>query len=290
MKSLIYALLFTSSVALAQVSTPAAGPLKRHYHDGETITYRMAATNDGRHYTADATGVVKQMADGTYVVPFRWTNLTSDGKAVELAPAMIDFREPLSLDPGWTPSMPDLSKVDPRLIGPVTDLMTFYVDDWLANKVGVLQKAGDHFFMPNPQASSWADGVHVLVGKSHIDFDLTLKSVDEATHTALLVVHHVPPAHPNIEFPAAWMQAAADRPTNWIQVSKTNEGKYEAAVGKETFDVSITVSTVDGKILSATMDNPVVMSGRSCEDAALTKCGEPQQHTIHRQVEIVLQH
>jgi hypothetical protein len=38
------------------------------------------------------------------------------------------------------------------------------------------------------------------------------------------------------------------------------------------------------------MDNPVVMSGRDCDDAALTKCGVAQPHTIHRHVEIALEH
>jgi len=82
----------------------------------------------------------------------------------------------------------------------------------------------------------------------------------------------------------------ADTPNNWVQVTKTKDGKYQAGVGKETFDVSITVSTADGRILSASMDNPVVMSGRQCDDAALTKCGDARQHTIHRTVEIALEH
>jgi hypothetical protein len=82
----------------------------------------------------------------------------------------------------------------------------------------------------------------------------------------------------------------ADTVNNWVEVTKTKDGKYEAGVGKETFDVTMTVSTVDGRILFASMDNPVVTSGRECEDAALTKCGVAQPHTIHRQIEIALQH
>jgi hypothetical protein len=38
------------------------------------------------------------------------------------------------------------------------------------------------------------------------------------------------------------------------------------------------------------MDNPVVTSSRTCEDAALTKCGVAQPHTIHRHIEIALVH
>jgi hypothetical protein len=283
-------IVFTNILA-AQTPSTGAGPLTRRYRDGETLTYHMTATNDGRHYTADATGVVKKTEAGSYVVNFRWTGLTSNGEPVALIPAMADFRQPLSLDPNWMPSIPDLSKIDSRMVGPVTDLMTFYVDLWLANKIGSLQHPRDHFYMPNPQPSSWADGKDVLIGKSHIDFDLTLQSIDPVKQTALLVVHHVPPTHPNLQFPAAWMQSpVADTPNNWVEVSKTKEAKYEAGAGKETFDVSMTVSTVDGRILSATMDNPVVIRRRLCDDAALTQCGDPQPQTIHRQIEIVLEH
>ena len=82
----------------------------------------------------------------------------------------------------------------------------------------------------------------------------------------------------------------ADTPNNWVQVTKLGDGKYQAGAGKETFDNSITVSTEDGRILSASMDNPVVMNSRECDDAALTNCEEPQQHTSRRHVEITLEH
>ena len=144
--------------------------------------------------------------------------------------------------------------------------------------------------MPMPQQGSWGDGAHVLVGRDQVDFDLNLQSVDAAKQSAVLIVHHVPPPHPNLDFPAVWMQSpTADTPNNWVQVEKRQDGKFQAGAGKETFDDSITVSTKDGRILSATMDNPVVTSSRVCDDAMLNKCGESQPHTIHRFVEIALE-
>jgi hypothetical protein len=285
------AVLLASTLLSAQVPAPAGGPLTRHYHDGETLTYHMTATNEDWHYTADASGTAKKTASGSYIEEFRWTGMASNGQPITLAPAMAEFREPLSLDPSWTPSAPDMSKTDPKMSGPILDFMTFYVDLWLMNKIGILQHAGDHFLVPNPQPSSWADGTHVLVGKDHIDFDLNLQSIDPVKQTAVVVVHHVPPSHPNLQLPADWMQApVADTANNWVEVTKTKDGKYQAGVGKETFDVTIIVSTADGKILSASMDNPVVTSTRLCDDAALTKCGVAQPHTIHRHVEIALEH
>ena len=285
-----YGVLFTSTLTFAQVTTPAAGSLKRHYQEAQTLTYRMTAVNDGWRYTATASGIAKKSPSGAFVEEFRWTGMTSNGKQLVLSPAMVTFRQTLSLDPSWMPGGPSLATADPAMTGPITDLFTFYVDLWLVNKIGFLHRAGDHFHVPNPQPASWADGTRVILGKDHIDFDLNIQSIDETSHTAVVLVRHVPPAHPNLEFPAEWMKApVADTPNNWVEVTRTDDGKYEAAAGKETFDVTLTVSTDDGRILSGVMENPVVTSGRLCDDAALTKCGTAEQHTIHRHVEIVLE-
>jgi len=289
--AVLFASTLVSPFVSGQMPAPGGNPLTRHYREGETLTYHMTGVNEDWHYTADSTGTVKKNANGSYIEEFRWTAMTSNGQPVTLAPAMSEFRQTLSLDPSLMPSGPDLSKVDAKMIGPITDLMTFYVDLWITNKVGILQHAGDHFYVPNPQASSWADGARVIVGKDQIDFDLNIQSIDPVKQTAVVLVHHVPPPHPDLQLPAEWMQVpVADTPNNWVEVTKTKEGKYEAGVGKETFDVTLTVSTADGRILSATMENPVVTSMRECDDAALTKCGAAQPHTIHRHIEIALVH
>lgn len=286
-----YALLLSSTLAIAQTTSPTGGSLKRRYQEGETLAYRMTADNDGWRYTAEASGITKKTPSGAFVEEFRWTSMTSDGKQLALSPAMTAFRQTLSLDPSWMPGGPSLGSADPKMTGPITDLFTFYVDLWLINKIGFLHRAGDHFHVPNPQPASWADGTRVILGKDHIDFDLNIQSLDETKHTAVILVRHVPPAHPNLDLPAEWMKAPiADTPNNWIEVTRTDDGKFQAAVGKETFDVTLTVSTEDGKILSGVMENPVITSGRVCDDAALTKCAAPQQQTIRRHIEIMLEH
>jgi hypothetical protein len=86
---------------------------------------------------------------------------------------------------------------------------------------------------------------------------------------------------------ADWMRApVGDTQNNWVQVSKTSDGKYAAAIGKETFDVQIRVSLVNGTIVSATIDNPVEVLERDCADAALTACGNPARYQIRRHVEV----
>jgi len=131
----------------------------------------------------------------------------------------------------------------------------------------------------------WA---HTLIGESAIDFDVTLKAVDAAAGTATLVVKHVPPEKSSVKLPAAWMQTpVGDAPNNWVGVTKKQNGTYTASVGEEKFTDEIKVSLADGKILSATMDNPVKAIERVCEDEALTKCGDAKPHDILRKIEIV---
>lgn len=83
----------------------------------------------------------------------------------------------------------------------------------------------------------------------------------------------------------------ADTPNNWTEVqrnfaSQSDAEKYVAAVGKETFDVELKVSLVDGKIISGKIDNPVEVRERNCSDLTLTVCGTPARYQILRQIEI----
>lgn len=160
-------------------------PLHRQSREGETPVYQMNGINENLHYTIQADGVVKKDATGAYFEEYQWSHMESAGQQLPLSEGSVAVRQRITLDPNQNPSMPDLSKVDPKIIGPITDFMTFYSDLWLGNKLGLLKKAGDHFYFRNPMpASSWADGTHVLVGESAIDFDMTLKSVDAAGPSA----------------------------------------------------------------------------------------------------------
>jgi hypothetical protein len=283
-------LLVGAAMAAAKVGAQGHDPLQRQYHEGDALVYKMTGVNESWHYTIQADGVVKKDAGGAFFEEYRWSGMESGGQPLALSAETPAFRQRLTLDPNQNPSLPDLSKVDPKLIGPITDLMTFYADLWLANKLGQLKKAGDHFYFRNPMpASSWADGTHTLIGESAIDFDLTLKSVDAAAGTALLVARHVPPEKTSVQLPAAWMQTpVGNAPNNWVGVTKQQDGKFLAAVGEENFTDEITISLKDGRILSASMENPVKTIERICEDKELTTCGEPKPHEIHRKIEIVL--
>ncbi|HLK65870.1 MAG TPA: hypothetical protein VKU19_20675 [Bryobacteraceae bacterium] len=281
-------LLIASGLAriFAQDVSPNPGLLTRRYQEGERLTYKMKATNNNWHYDLRATGLVRRDSTGKYLEEYAWSSLISNGAAVILPPASISFRQMLSLDPDKPPSIPDLSVVHPMLVGPITDLLTFYADLWLATKVGKLTRAGDHFYQKVGVPASWADGDNVVLGEDSIDFDITLTSIDESAKIATLLVQHVPPEQPQVRLPATWMRdPVADTPNNWVQVTR-KDGRLVAAVGKETFDVRMEVSIVDGKILSGTIENPVRAKERTCQDAALTKCGDSRPLQILRNIEI----
>ena len=283
------AVLFCSLSAFAQDVPRGDAPLVRRYREGETLIYRMKGTNENWRYEVQASGVVKKEASGNLTEEYAWSNLISDGKAVPLSAASLGFRQVLSLSSDKPPSIPNLATVQPVLIGPITDLLTYYVDLWLAMRAGRLTHAGDHVYQKIGIPASWADGNYVVLGEDAVDFDMTLEDLDRSKQVATLLVRHVPPEEPAIHLPAAWMrEPVADTKNNWVNVAKRN-GKFIAEVGKETFDVRMKVSLVDGKILSGVIDNPVKAKQRECTDAAFTSCGDARPHDILRQIEIALE-
>jgi len=281
--------LFSAAGLFAQAASSTASsnsPFTRHYVEGEKLAYTMKGNNEGWTYEVQANGTVKKDANGHFVEEYGWSDFKSNA-SMTLSPESLGFRQTVSLDPAAPPAIPNLSQVQPFLIGPITDLLTFYSDLWLVIRQGNLQKAGDHAYVKLGMPASWADGSRVFLGQDSIDFDLTVKDVDTGNHVATLLVRHVPPAEPKVKLPAAWMQTpVADTRNNFINVQKTDSGKYAAEVGKETFDVEIKVSLPDGRILSSTLDNTVVVTKRECSDDAFKNCGEASPHTIHRKIEL----
>jgi hypothetical protein len=274
-------------------SEPLTIKLARNYQLGEMIAYKMQGINQSPEqtvrYEANVTGLVKKDdSSGDFIEDLRWSDLHRNGKALPLSPASQQFRESLSLAPAYKLSIPDLTKVQPILIGPITDLLTFYADVQLAMRQSNLTRSGDHIYVKHGVPNSWADGTDTLIGQDSIDFDLTLVSIDPATQVATLIVRHVPPARPQLKLPASWMlNPVGSSPNNWVQVQKITDGKYVAAVGQESFEADIRISLPKGRIISAMLDNPVDILERNCDDAALTVCATPRHYRIRRQITLV---
>jgi hypothetical protein len=286
-------LLFGQLAQSSNANTIASAIVKlldRHYQDGERLSYHMKATNKNKtktlSYEVDAIGVVKKDANDHFYEEYEWTNLLVNAKKIILPSVSLNYRQQLSLDPNYEPSVPKLA---PSLVGPILDFLTFYVDLGMATQRANLAHVGDHFYFKYGKPASWANG-SVILGEDSVDFYITLKEVDRVRQIATVVVRHVPPIKSEIKIPADWMRVpVANTPNNWVQVTKDGD-KYIATVGKETFDCEIKVSLVDGKMLSATMDNPVEVIERECTDKALADYGSPVRYEIRRQIDLSLTH
>lgn len=287
--ALALAVLGGSGVTVLAGAQAGGSLLAGNYVEGEKTTYVMRGVNGNWKYKVRAAGIVKKDAQGQWEEQFAWSHLVSNGVPARLGRAGVRFRQVISLDPGKPVTLPNLRAVPPILIGPITDLATFYVDLWLARRLGSkLARAGDHAYVKVGRPVSWADGKKVILGDTAVDFDLRLLKVDRATRTATLLVRHVPPAELRVPLPAAWMREAVSAPAdNWVQVERSRGG-YEAAAGKETFAVQMEVSLANGEIVTATLENRVEAEERECRDAALTNCGQPRPLEIRRRVEISL--
>lgn len=280
----------SASQYAGQVSAPR-NPIRRSYREGESIGYTMQGLNQGhlqtKRYQARANGVVRKDAAGVFAEDLGWSDLSFNGAAFDLSPASTAFREHLSLDPDFRLAIPDLSKVQPALIGPITDLLTFYADVRLAARQTGLQRTGDHVYVKHGTPNSWADGRYTLLGQDSVDFDILLQSIDSQAHTLTLRVRHVPPAQPQIPLPAEWMRDPVGKSkNNWIEIEKTGDGKFAAEIGEENFEALILIDQASGRILHATLENPVEVLERDCEDAELHSCGPPVRYRIYRETKV----
>jgi hypothetical protein len=276
-----------SARALAQAESPLL--LARRYRLGDSLHYVMDASNQGRaqtiRYSAHADGVVANDSLGRFVEDLEWSHFVRDGAAVSLSAGAVAVHQRVSLAPDVMLA-PDVAHADPRLIGPVLDLLTFYVDLWLSAKMP-LARPGDRARFPRNTTNSWADGRSVILGEDAVDFEMTLLSIDSTNGRAKLQVRHVPPATAVVHPPAAWMQVPLyDTPNNWVEIAKSADTSYVAGVGRETFDVQIDVRLADGSILAATMDNPVDVLERVCRDPALMSCSAARRYQILRRISL----
>jgi hypothetical protein len=109
---------------MGMVSATPFGVLSRHYEEGEKLTYRMTGSNQEWRYAIDANGTAKKDADGRFYEGYAWSGMISDGASYSLPEASQQFRQKLSLEPDVSLSVPDLSHVYAKIIGPITDLLT----------------------------------------------------------------------------------------------------------------------------------------------------------------------
>lgn len=285
-----------SGAVLAAACAGARGgpsPLARRYQGGEILRYRIEGTHATQGivnstYRAHAVSTVVQKPGAPVVEEVQWVLSETNGKEIRLPASVLELRQLLSLDPGFRQSIPDLSRYEPALYGPITDLMTFYVDLQFAIRRR-LRRPLDRIFEAYGKPASWADGRRVVVGYDCVDFDVSLAELDLPRRLATVLVRHLPPKRGCRDVPAPWMRKpVADGPNNWFQVTRQADGGFMAGAGRENFDAEIRLRLPTGVIESATMHNPVELRQRLCKDAALTDCGEPERVSILRTIALNL--
>lgn len=256
-------------------------PLARQYKEGETLNYKITGTgvNNGPGYYGEAASTVRKSTEGVFFEELEWSGVRENGQDVKL-PA--DFRQYLSLAPAFKVKMPGL------MYSPFLDTLNFYVDLMLAIKQDAIRKPGDRAYVKRNLPNSWAFG-DTLVGYDCIDFDIAFTELNVASGTASVLVKHVPPpggcSRPP---PADWMNApVSDTANNFFQVKKI-DGKYSTMVGKEVFSVEVKLAVPSGKILSASMYNPVAGIARLCSDEQLADCGAPEDFSLVRNISMEL--
>jgi hypothetical protein len=274
-------------MALAAFSTralPQTSPfLARHYTDGERVSYLMKGSENETSYEVRVTATTAKRTDGQFFESLAWSDARINGQARSLSAAAQQFRLAVTTDGTMPFALPDLSKAE-GLIAPVTDAMTFYADLFIAKRQSGLRQPGDRATFHNPTVASWADGRTVLVGEDHVDFEMAVGDVDPTSGVAVLHIKHIPPKAPAIRQNAEWMRGpVADTPNNWVMVSRNGNG-YTASIGKETFDVELRVALADGRLLAATLENPVTAITRECADQTLMQCGPARPSPVLRRV------
>src|SRR6185503_4045428 len=134
MKWLPILVISLAPTVFAQQVANDASRLQRRYAEGTVSHYVMTGNNDGWQYTIHATDVVKRDAKGRYYEEMGWSDLSSNAKQT-LTPASLALRQTVSLDDSATyMKVPNLAAVQPLLIGPITDTLTFYSDLLLASQ------------------------------------------------------------------------------------------------------------------------------------------------------------
>jgi hypothetical protein len=189
------------------------------------LQYEMTGSNHGWTYQFHAESTAKKDSDGGWFEEIAWSNLRSNAP-MKMSAESEAFRQKLSLsgDQKYL-AVPDLSTVQPFLIGPITDTLTFYADLFLAKKLKLAQ-VGQHAYFETGTPNSWADGTQVIVGEDVIDFDLTLVSANPNDHTAELLVKHVPPKQQRLKLQTSWMEIPVRTlPNNWL-MERSSKQKF----------------------------------------------------------------
>jgi len=129
-----------------QANAQRAEVFDRDYRLDEILRYEMEGNSHGWAYRIHADDRVKKDDAGVFYEEIAWSNLRSNAP-MTLSASSLEFRQTLSLAPtSKYLAIPDLGKVQPSLIGPITDMLTFYSDVFLAKQLRLTHAGQRKYF------------------------------------------------------------------------------------------------------------------------------------------------
>jgi hypothetical protein len=265
----------------------------RHYVAGEVFGYELATTHlyDGLFDRCEVgTSSHEVLADATGE-SVSWVGLTVEdatGAIADLtdeALAVPTYEMSLLADADM--AMPDL--VVPDMVGMITDLFTYYVAVSSALGVQELHEPGDQVTADALAHGDWSDGAGTPVGDDCILATVELLALDPQGTASFETRFEVPDDPDCFEWEVdAWSEPIAWGVSNNFQQVTDQEGDLVAMYGVEWFTIRSEMDAVDGRILSATMDNQLDLRLLAGCDESWQDCAYEGDLHLQRQEELAI--
>ncbi|MGH9657136.1 MAG: hypothetical protein ACRD96_01255 [Bryobacteraceae bacterium] len=249
---------------------------------GQIFRYEMKTTVDGGAGVETATSVHEVVVrDGIPRERVRWTGLVgSDGVDYGEAARKAGTME-LSLHPAGPLELVKPAG-NPRMVGPVTDLYTFFFA--VSPRAGVTRAEGpgDVYVRPEPVMGDWSDGEQFLIGQDRTEVRIKLVSREPRL---VYETAFVPPAAGGLEMARDWMRepVCGPAPNNFQMVRRQGE-QFVVLWGCEEFTTRTEMDS--GRIERATMNNVLRWRMRVCMDRELGRCFDQPNLSRRRRVEL----
>jgi hypothetical protein len=243
----------------------------RHYVPGQSYRYEIRERSQGSDREQVAVSKHTVMArDGVPYERIEWVSL-SDSLEGDLTALTRDVPPAeISLRPGADFQFTKPAG-NPRMMGAVTDLITFFTAVSPQMGVTVVKRVGETYVRPEVVIGDFADGKEFLIGRSCNGVAITLQALDAQTATYQTVLQ--PPDRGCPALSRDWMKAPVCGDTgNTFEMIRRQAPGFVAAWGCEKITIVSRVSRKTGAIVGAEMDNQLTWKMKFCMDEPLTQC------------------
>jgi hypothetical protein len=178
----------------------------------------------------------------------------------------------ISLDPNGPLEIPSLNLVPPSMVANVTDLNAFYVA--ISPQAGIrqLKQVGDHYDGKSVRGD-WGGTPGTPTGEDCVQLRLELTGLSATTANVKTTFLPSPLGCEGFSFKTAWMVPPVSGTTanNFQEVTHSGK-KFDVMWGQEEFTINSVIDRSSGKILSATMENPLHLKLKAGCDQNLENC------------------